>query len=378
MNSEAFLKPRLVGGRFEGHAIPLEFLRDLAVLNDMIQEGARAEFLKANPDRKRSPRGFADDFRLVLSDIESGSVVPVITLLFRMTGFLPNPNLTYYEKARDSIVAAIKAVAEDKSPIDFLTHKGIAFFKNFGDRLRDGEAIELPSIDSEVPARLTKETRRKLLLALPEVQEVSEEVEVRGIVVLTNQGEKNFTLRLADGSEVPAPIVGDHYDNILEATMNFRHGSKLLIQGMGTRDRQGKLLRIDLVEQSAVLDALDVSARFEEIKCLKDGWFDGVGSAPASDGIKWLESAIQKNYIAAVPLPLPRIYASPEGTVLLEWSIASKSASLEVDLGERSGYWHIFDTVSRESEDDTMDLSDSAVWARLVERLVEVPKEQAK
>ncbi len=86
MESEEFLKPMLVGGRFEGHAIPLDFLRDLAALNDIILEGARAAYLKANTDRSRLPKGFADDFTLSLSGVEQGSVIPKITLFFGLLG----------------------------------------------------------------------------------------------------------------------------------------------------------------------------------------------------------------------------------------------------------------------------------------------------
>jgi hypothetical protein len=41
MSTEPFLTPRLVGDRFEGHAIPLEVLKDFAVLEEMIVEVAK-------------------------------------------------------------------------------------------------------------------------------------------------------------------------------------------------------------------------------------------------------------------------------------------------------------------------------------------------
>lgn len=365
MDTEIFLKPRLVGGRFEGHAIPLEFLRDLAVLNEMIQEGARAEFLKANPDRRRAPAGFADDFGLVLSGIEEGSVIPVITLLAGMTGFFPNGHAIYYEKARDSIVGAIGAAAENKSPTDFLTPKCLAFFKNFGMRLRDGEAIEFSAGEDNPPVRLTKAIRRKLLLALPETQEVSEEVELRGLMKDTNQGEKTFVIRLADGSEVTGPIASDHYDNIIEATTGYRLGAKLHIQGVGARDRQGRLIRIASIEQTNVLDPLDITARFEELRVLKDGWLDGVGFAPDPDGMDWLEAALRNHYRG----PLPRIYAAPEGTVVFEWSKGSALASLEVDLGARTGYSHVLDSAIGHDQAETLRLDDLEGWAALADRL---------
>ena len=36
MSEPEFMRPRLTGIRFEGKAIPLEFLKDLAVLEEMI------------------------------------------------------------------------------------------------------------------------------------------------------------------------------------------------------------------------------------------------------------------------------------------------------------------------------------------------------
>ena len=361
MDSRAFLRPKLVGTRFAGHAIPLEFLRDLAVLNEMIQEGARAEFKKANPIRERVPAGFTEDFSLVMTGIEEGSAIPVITLLAGMVGFFPNGHVEFYEKARDSVVAAIRAVAANESPTEYLSPKTLAYFKNFGMHLREGEAIEFANGPGEEPVRLTKDTRRKLLLALPETREVTEEVELRGLMKDTNQGEKSFVLKLADGSEVTGAITGDHYDNIIEATAGYRQGAKLFLRGVGARDRQGRLIRIASIEQTDVLDPLDIPARFEELRLLKDGWLDGVGNAPTVEGMNWLESSLRSRFRG----PLPRIFAAPEGTLVLEWTRGSVMASLEVDLEAQTGTWHVFNTATFDDRDDELNLAVSDGWATL-------------
>jgi hypothetical protein len=366
MQSQVFIVPRLTGGRFEGKAIPLEFLRDLAALNDIIRECAKAEFLKAHPSRRRSPPRFSEDCTLVLSEIGEGSVKPIINILFTMSGFLPNANLHYYEMARDSIGAAIAAVNRGESPTQYLAPRSLEYFKNFGDRLRDGEAIEFPVPHTDVPARFTKEIRRKLLLSIPEVQEVTEEVELRGLVKITNQGDKTFVLKLADGTEVPGSMVGDHHDNIIDATAGYRKGIKLSILGIGVRDRQGKLIGIETIDQSAVLDPLDIHARLDEIRILKDGWLDGMGYAPDPEGIGWLEDSIREHYDGN---PLPRIYPVPEGHILFEWTISNKAASLEIDVQTKSGYWHALDLLTKEDEDGQIDLSGAAGWGDLGDRL---------
>ena len=56
-----FLNPRLVGDRFADHAIPLEVLKDLSALEELIVEVAKWHFLQENSERKRIPKGFAEE-----------------------------------------------------------------------------------------------------------------------------------------------------------------------------------------------------------------------------------------------------------------------------------------------------------------------------
>ena len=55
MSIPDFLRPKLVGKRFEDHSIPLELLGDLAVLEAMVIEVAKWRYLQDNPDRKLTP-----------------------------------------------------------------------------------------------------------------------------------------------------------------------------------------------------------------------------------------------------------------------------------------------------------------------------------
>ena len=71
LNNIEFLSPRLVGERFLGHAIPLEVLRDLAVLEEMLVETAKWGYMQEHPDRKRIPRGFTNGVSLKLTGILS-------------------------------------------------------------------------------------------------------------------------------------------------------------------------------------------------------------------------------------------------------------------------------------------------------------------
>jgi hypothetical protein len=82
MDQNDFLKPHLKGERFEGAAIPLEMLRDLALLEEMVTEVAKWVYLRQHPGRTRSPRGFTGGVEFRLTRVEDGSAIPVISLDF--------------------------------------------------------------------------------------------------------------------------------------------------------------------------------------------------------------------------------------------------------------------------------------------------------
>jgi hypothetical protein len=359
----------LVGERFQSHAIPLEFLRDLAVLEEMVVEVAKWRFLQEHPNRKRSPRGFTNDITLTLSAVEEGSVIPVIALVFG--SMLPLPNAVYYEQAKDAIVGAISAATENKPATAFLPEKALAYFDRFGRSLREGEAIEFPSPNPDAPpARLTKEVRRRLLLASTEVKVLTEEVELRGAVHEANQEAMTFQITLPDGSKIPGPIPSQHFDNIVEAFRGYKQGAKILLQGVCRYNRLERLQGIESIEHTTLLDPQDIPARLEELKAMRNGWLDGRGIAPDSAGLDWLAGVIERRY--SEDLPLPYVYPVAEGGVRLEWSVTPQEVSLEIDFSRKSGEWHALNLDTDAEETETLDFSDEATWKWLIGRLTEM------
>ena len=118
---------------------------------------------------------------------------------------LPTAQQGYLEQARDSIVSAIAAVGENKSPTAYLPRKALAYFDRLGRSLLDDEAIAFPTGDPDAPARLTKETRLRLLKAA-EVTERTEEIHIRGGIFDFNQEDLFFVMMLPDGSKVTGPV----------------------------------------------------------------------------------------------------------------------------------------------------------------------------
>jgi len=339
MDSVLFIEPRLVGARFEDHTIPLEFLKDFAVLEEMIVEVAKAEYMKEHPERQRSPRGFAEGVQLKLAAVEEGSAKPVIVLAIAAATLFPLHNeQTYFERARDSVIGAIHAAEHGTSVTQHLPERVLGYFDRMGRSLRQDEAMEFSVPGSESPARLTKETRKKLVLASSKLNELTEETEVRGTIPEADQQNMTFQLQTPSGRRIPAPIAPEHMEAILEAFNGYCDRALVHIQGIGRFSRTERLLRFDTLEQVTMLDPLDVTARAEELRQLKPGWLDGGGATPPPEGLDWVVQLFAETY--PEDLPLPYIYPTASGDVQAEWSVGDVEISLLLELETHAGRWH--------------------------------------
>jgi len=367
------LHPRLRGDRFEHGTVPLDVLRDLAVLEEMLVEVAKQKWRDANPGRQRIPKGFVDGLEIRLTGVEEGSAIVKLSMyLLTATSYLPgmHPAMEWVEQAREAIVAVIDA-AEHGRPIDgHIDVSSLTYFDRLGRSLRDGESMDL-AVPSGASASLTRDTRRRLVLAKPGVEEVSEELVLRGRVSEANKVLNSFQLLLSDGRLVTAPMDARSRDTVLEAFNSFGSGSelKVLVKGVGTTDRQGQPRRIQEVAHMAILDPLDVEARLDDLAALRDGWFDGGGVAFSRNQLDWLGRAVLR-YLGA--LDPPRLYATPEGNVLAEWQSEPWDVSVEFELSGQSGQFHAVNLDSGDVREARDDLSSESGWQSLESRLAEL------
>lgn len=368
MSIPDFLRTRLVGKRFEDHSIPLEILRDLAELEPMVIEVAKWLYLKDHLNRERSPRGFTDGVSLRLAAVEEGSVVAKITLSLGMSTLLFSLQQDYVERARDAVVNAIDAAAQNKPPTEYLPQKGLAYFDRLGRSLRDDEAIEFSSLEQTHPARLTKETRRRLLKAA-EVMERTEDVPIRGGIHELNQDNMTFEIKLYDGSKIPGEVGEQHLEQMLMAHNQYEKGKglKVRLDIVGKFNRNDRLEKIESVEHITFLEPLDFRLQLDELRTLKDGWYDGMGQAPPASGLDWLAESFDE-YDPDISV-LPYVYPVPEGGVRLEWTIGPYEATLEIDLNNRKGDWHLLSLETNEDEERSLELDNKDDWSWMAKRL---------
>ena len=117
------------------------------------------------------------------------------------------------------------------------------------------------------------------------------------------------------------------------------------------------------------LHPLDVPARLDEFRALRDGWADGMqyagdwgngyGKAPSPAGLDWLAAAFTRHY--PQDAPLPHTYPTPEGGIQMEWSYGSQDISLEIDLETQQGEWCRLDLSSMDEAERNLTL-DAAAW----------------
>ena len=361
-----FLRLRLNGERFNNGRIPLDMLGDLSVIGEMVVAVAKWRYLEAHPERERSPRGFAEKASFSLIDVDEGSAIPVIEMESHPA---PLPGMfgeyeQYFVEARDSIGNAIAAAERAESTATILPEQYLGFFDRFGRGLREGESIEFPTSIGGRPARLTKESRRRLVLA-SRIKEITQEVQLRCYIPEVDQDRMTFESLLPGGHKVTSLIHEHHLEVIMQVFNSYKDQGRALIQGIGKYDQQERLLSFVSIEDIVLLDELDIPSRLDELRALKDGWLDGEGRAPRPDFLEWLSEKFDLLY--PDDLPLPYIYPIISGGVQAEWSLPPNEASLAVDPVDCKAEWHVLHLDTAAEDIGKLDLADDSGWIQLTQ-----------
>ena len=366
VRSGEFLRPRLRGARFEDGSISLDIIGELAALRGLVLEVARWRFLEENPTRQRSPHWFKS-IDLKLTGITRGSAVPVISLVpdGPPGNVIPFWQLRLYEQARDAIADVIGAAEHADSP-DLkppFPNRCLAYFNRIGRSLRDDECIELLTPARSEPVQLTRESRQRLIewSSMADVSNVT----LRGVVCEADQARKTFELQPASGPRVSGPIPDKFLDTVIEAFNRYSRGEKVMVEGKIHAAGSSRAYSLESVDRISRLDPLDVPARLDEFRNMRNGWLEGAGKAPDHAGLDWLSASFERHYPKEIPLP--HTYPTPEGGVEMEWSFGPQSVILEIDLENRNGDWLSFDNESEVEDHKILALSGSSTdWERIV------------
>lgn len=362
-----FLEPRMTGRRFEGHTIPLELLKDLAALENLLIDVAKWHYFKDNPEKQRCPNGFTNGVSLRLEGVAEGSAIPKIVLVSALT-FMPVGSETYFQKAKDSLFSVINAAQQNQLNNLEIPEHLLYGFDRIGRSLRDDEAIEFNPGVPQSPARLDKTTRHRLVMASSQAQEYTESVVLRGSISAVDIDNNRFILNLVNGRQVSGRLQPQFENTALLALNGYAQNKvKVKIEGVGVFNRLAQLKSLATVEHMSLLPPRDVGARLDEFRGLKAGWYEGAGSRFESKHLDWLTDSFESLY--GDDLPLPWVYPLPDGKVRCEWRSSSYEASLEVDLQTQQGEWLSFVKVEEQETEQTLHLNQETDWQWLNQEL---------
>lgn len=366
MTNDTFLHLRLIGARFDRHSIPLTVFKDLAVLEEMIVEVAKHRFRSDHPERQRTPRGFTRNMELRLATIESGSAVLGIRL--GEAELFPPTNHQYFEHARDEIVETVRAAQNGHRIDTYSTTFDLMsiYFDRFGRSLKENEAVEFISPNRE-RAMLTQDIRRRLVRASPRIVEITESISIRCLVPEMDQKDMTFEVQTSEGRRISAPIPVQHLDTVLEGFNGYSSEIRVLLQGIGSFSRAGRLLGFVSIEHVSILDSLDVGVQVDELRLVEDGWLEGWGTAPSEAGLDWLLEVFDRHF--PEDAPLPHLYPTEAGGVQAEWSLGSREVTLELDLETHKGEWHVLDVKSGEVQERVLNCDRDEEWTWLIEQI---------
>ena len=112
-----------------------------------------------------------------------------------------------------------------------------------------------------------------------------------------------------------------------------------------------------------------ISDRLAYLATVEDGWFEGRGVSLDKAGLRWLDCQIH-NHFVSTDLPMPFLFPTVPGGVMMEWSLERFECAIEIDLKARTGSWLDVNLETDEGIDEQiLDLDSANGWQWLNNQL---------
>lgn len=371
MADPRFMRVRLHGGRFKDAELPFSILGDLVPLQEMVVDVAKWLFKERHGRERASPDFNQSYLKIVglrsgssLVEIDIGTTRPILP-------GVPVQNYEHFEEAVEHIVDVIEQAGQGAEHLNGkIPPHYMAYFNRLGRSLRPNETLEITTRNKNT-ANLTQNIRE--VLARRSGNNIMRDITIRGVVSGVDAKAMKFQLEPIHGRTISkCPFLEQHSETVLAALHSYKtdkdHAMQVRLQITGAYDKQDRLQRVESVRSIDPLNPLDVDARLDEFRNLRDGWLDGDGMAPKHSNLDWLSSVFGRYYPG--DLPLPHTYPTVNGGVSLEWSFDVREAHVEIDLERRTGEWFVFNTETGKSdEDEDVNLDGPVGWQQIADHL---------
>lgn len=359
------LSPRLVGKRFENHAIPISFLKELPVLEKFILEVAKWIYKQDNPGRERSPRGFNKDIHLQVTRIDEGSAIPAISIQDNNPTLFESDAVRYYIKATDCIIQNISAAANDDDAFSYLPRHLMTYFDKFGRGLLEDESIDFRQAAPGSQAVLDKKVRKSLILRSSS-ETYTDSVDAIGHIYSHDYISNTFGIVTSSGKRLACKVNEDYLDEIIAAHANYEN-QYVAVKGIAEYNLNGDIKQIVEVEELEVLSPKDISVQAENLKKLSTGWLNGEGLPLEPKEVDWFVDRLQE--IDKVDNTQLYLFPTTEGGIQVEWTRDKKEISLEIDLDNKEAYFHSWDSESDTDQEKELDLLHDESWKFIADQI---------
>jgi hypothetical protein len=193
-----FATLRVTGPRFDDHGLDIDVLPELISYKRLLIETAQEIWRRRNPERQRLPKGFEANVVIKFFRLQPGSTeVPLVRQVEKCQASL----LPLFDEQPDEIdEAAIDAAGSGRSAPETLLRSVIPFFREFGQTLREDEAIIIRAGPRGNVARYDGQVRERVLLWGEQVYK--DMIDLSGEVRSTDLDRCSFALKLDDGRKV--------------------------------------------------------------------------------------------------------------------------------------------------------------------------------
>lgn len=370
MLSDDLISPRFIGARFEDGIVPLAVVSDVKAIGDLILKVARRR-VRQSIGKSRLPNGFDRMQSIAITAVKPGSAILKLALI-TAGPVLFSPHASTFQDAAAQVVRAVGAAeseATDDKIVEHLTREELAFFDQIARHLNEGESLELIGPKGELRATLSEKSRQRLVLASSGAATATKDVRLIGRVSEISHPKKTFTILTSDGVTAKASLVGKLGPEIVEAVSKYEDGHKVCVRGrvLLRQDVKSKKLDLKEIDEITTLDPFDIEARLLELAEYQAGWLDGEGQPLDREGVRWLIDSFAAYYPAG--LPLPAIFASPEGGVNVQWDLNVRCVTLDIDLVTRQAEWHDYNFDTQQADERPLDLKQTAGWQHVVQRI---------
>lgn len=240
------------GERFRGHALDLGALDELAQLQRIVEETAKALWRAENPDRERLPARFEERTRLHLRRIVPGSAVAPLEIEIAEQSPEPAEVFDAVELAHEVVLCAQSA-----RPLpDRLPKQLVGMYAEWGRSLQAGESMEITTPRQRQPALVTPESRARLEQFVEGAHEAV--TEVVGTVLEADVRRRAFQLFSDTGPAIAVSFNADQEETVL-AALSGHATVKLMVRGRAAVSPDGKPTRLTEVSELRIIAGSDSS-----------------------------------------------------------------------------------------------------------------------